>query len=267
MVGAGVLPGLELCLGDRRLEGDVPQRRRLLQVGLTAGEVAQERALADGLRLGPDRRVVLLPVDGEAEGSPQVLEDLLVLLDEDLAELDEVGSADRQLALGVGLVGRGEVGVVGQRRVAPDPVVVLHPALGRQPVVVPPHRVEHGLAPHPLVARHQVGVGVGEHVAHVQRPGDGRRGSVDRVDLGTRAGAVEGVGVVGLPLPGPLGLQTLERGPFGYDGRRGCGRRTGRVGLGGVTHAPNPSEARPRPRLGLDGHHPWLRGPRSRSGG
>ena len=79
MVVAGVLPGLELGLGDRGLEGDVPEGRCLLQVGLAAGEVAQERPLADLLRLRPDRRVVLVPVDREAERAPQVLEDLLVL--------------------------------------------------------------------------------------------------------------------------------------------------------------------------------------------
>ena len=58
----------------------------------------------------------------------------------------------------------------GTCRVAAHPVVVLHPALGRQPVVVPADRVEHVLAAHPLVAGDQVGVGVGEHVSHVQRP-------------------------------------------------------------------------------------------------
>ena len=112
VVVAGVLARLELGLGDGGLEGDVPERRRLLEVGLAAGEVAQERALADRLRLRPDGRVVLLPVDREPERAPQVLEDLLVLLDEPLAQLDEVGPADRDLPLGVRLLGRREVGVV-----------------------------------------------------------------------------------------------------------------------------------------------------------
>ena len=90
-------------------------------------------------------------------------------LDELLAQLDEVGPADRDLPLRVRLLRRREVGVVGQRRVAAHAVVVLHPALGRQAVVVPAHRVEDLLAAHPLVAGDQVGVRVGEDVADVQR--------------------------------------------------------------------------------------------------
>ena len=46
VVGAGVVAGLELGLGDGGLVGDVPQRRGVLLVGLAAGDVAQERALA-----------------------------------------------------------------------------------------------------------------------------------------------------------------------------------------------------------------------------
>ena len=40
----------ELGLGDGRLERDVPHRRRLRQVGLTAGVIAQERQLGDAQR-------------------------------------------------------------------------------------------------------------------------------------------------------------------------------------------------------------------------
>ena len=120
-----------------------------------------------------------------------------------LAQLDEVRPADRDLLLGVRLLRRREVGVVRQRGVAADAVVVLHPALGRQAVVVPAHRVEDRLAAHPLVARDQVGVRVGEHVADVQAAAHRRRGSVDRVDVLPRLGAVEAVGVVGLPALAP----------------------------------------------------------------
>ena len=59
--------------------------------------------------------------------------------------------------------------VVRQRRVAPFAIVVLHAPLGGQPVVVPAHRVEHLEATHPLVAGHDVGVRVREHVPHVER--------------------------------------------------------------------------------------------------
>ena len=230
MVGAGVLPGLQLGLGDRGLEGDVPQGRRLLEVGLAAGVVAQEGALRRGLRLGADRRVVLLPVHRETERAPQRLEDLLVLLDEPLAQLDEVRAADRELALRVRLsqFRRREVGVVGQRRVAAHPEVVLHPALGRQAVVVPAHRVEHLEPAHPLEPCDQVGVRVGEDVPHVQRPRDRRGRRVDRVDLVPRLGAVEGVGVVVLPALRPGRLETLQRRLVRYDDR--AARAGGRLG-------------------------------------
>ncbi len=46
VVGAGLLPVLELGLGDRHLEADVPERRGLGLVGLAPGQVAQEGPLA-----------------------------------------------------------------------------------------------------------------------------------------------------------------------------------------------------------------------------
>ena len=257
VVVAGVVPGLELGLGDGGLEGDVPQGRRLLQVGLAAGEVAQEGLLADQLGLRADRRVVLAPVHGEAQRAPQLLEDLLVLLDEALAELDEVRPADRDLPLGVRLLGRRELGVVGQARVAADAEVVLDAALGREAVVVPAHRVEDRLPAHPLVARDQVGVGVGEHVADVEAAADGRRRRVDRVHVGAGPGAVEAVGVVGLPLPAPGGLETLEGRLLRYDDGTlvGARRRRGLV-VRGLGHVRNP-----RARWGPPGNRLLLWGP------
>ena len=77
----------------------------------------------------------------------------------------------------------GEIRVVGQRRFAPHAVVVLHPALGRQPVVVPPDRVEDLLAAHPPEAREQVRVSVRKGVPDMHLPAGGQRGSVYRVDV------------------------------------------------------------------------------------
>jgi hypothetical protein len=244
VVVAVVLLRLQLGLRDRGLERDVPEGRRLLEVGLAPGEVAQESALTGQLRLGTDGRVVLVPVDREAEGAPQRLEDLLVLLDQLLAELDEVGPADRHLALGVGLLGRGEVVLVGERRVAADAEVVLHPPLGRQPVVVPAHGVEHGLAAHPLEPRDQVGVGVGEDVPDVQRPAHGGRRGVDRVDVLARLGAVEGVGLVAPPALDPLLLEALEGRLVGYDDGAGGRRRLLGLVLLGLGHGRNPRSQR-----------------------
>ncbi len=234
-----VVARLELGLGDGGLEGDVPQGRRFREVGLAAGEVAQERPLADGARVVADGRVGGVPLHGEPELAPQGLEGLLVLDDQLLAQVDEVGSADRDLSLGVRLLRRREVVVVGQARVAADTEVVLHPALGRQAVVIPADRVEDGLALHALVARDQVRVAVGVDVSHVQRAAHGRRGRVDRVDVLPRLGAVEGVGVVVGPRARPLVLQPLQRRTLRYDDGTLVGAR-GRVrGLGGwsVSHA------------------------------
>src|SRR5262249_37682135 len=86
---------------------------------------------------------------------------------------------------------RHEARVIRQRGVAPDVEVVLHPALGRQPVVVPADRVEHLLAAHALVPRDDVGVAERADVPDVQLPADGQRGSVDGVNLATRRGAVK----------------------------------------------------------------------------
>ena len=57
-------------------------------------------------------------------------------------------------------------------------------------------------------------------MADVQAAADGRRRGVDRVDVLARLGAVEGVGVVGLPALAPRGLETLERRLVRYDDRR-----------------------------------------------
>ncbi len=203
---------------------------------------------------------MLLPVDREAERAPQRLEDLLVLLDEPLAQLDEVRPADRDLALRVRLLGGREVGVVGQRRVAAHAEVVLHPALGRQAVVVPAHRVEHLEAAHPLEPRDQVGVRVGEDVADVQRPRHRRGRRVDRVDLLAGLRPVEGVGVVVLPALRPGGLEPFQRRLVRYDDRAAAaGGRLGRVcgvRLGG--HGRNPTGAR---RTGENDFRPDRHGP------
>jgi hypothetical protein len=63
--------------------------------------------------------------------------------------------------------------------------VVLHPALGGQPVVVPTDRVEHFLAAHALEPRDRVGVGERADVPDVQLPADRQRRGVDGEDVAT----------------------------------------------------------------------------------
>ncbi len=91
VIEAGVLLVDELGLGDSGLEVDVPQRRGLLPVGLAPCQEAQEAALGRPPRGLADRRVVLGPVDRCSELAEQVLEGPLVLGDEDVAEIHEIG--------------------------------------------------------------------------------------------------------------------------------------------------------------------------------
>ena len=183
VVGAGHLAVLELGLGDRRAEVDVPQRGRLDPVHLAAGQVAEKGELRHAGDVGADGAVEVRPVDRQADGGPKPPVLLLQLDGEGRAQLDEVGAGDGDRLLRR-RVGGPEVGVVGERRVADDAVVELRAALDVEAVVVPAHRVEDLLAPHALVAGDGVGVGVGAHVADVQAAADGGRRRVDRVDLG-----------------------------------------------------------------------------------
>ena len=214
VVEAGLLLVGELGLCDRGLEVDVPQRRGLVAVGLTTGQQPQEATLGGAPRRLADRRVVLGPVDRGAQLAEEVLEGLLVLGDEDAAQLDEVraGDVDRPGVL-VPFVLEGrrdEVGVIGEGGITADAEIVLDAAFCRQTVVVPPDRVEDHLAGHPLVTGDDVGLGVGEHVTDVQRAGDRRWRRVDRVDLGTLAADVEAVRSLLLPVRGPAVLEPFQ---------------------------------------------------------
>ena len=181
----------------------------------------QERPLRHRLRLGPDRRVRHRPVDRQPEPPPQ---------------RPRTPSRPRPSAARTArrsCAGRSRsarlrrpcrrlpVRVVRQRRVAPDAVDVLHPALGRQAVVVPAHRVEDGLAAHPLEPGDHVGVRVREDVPHVQLARYGRRRRVDRVYVRALLRAVERIRALLLPAARPLLLETVQGRPFGETGARG----------------------------------------------
>ena len=188
MIEAGIFAAFQLSLGDRGLEGHVPQARSVLLIGLAAGDIAQERFLGDALRMLADRVVGLRPVDGQSERTPQLLELLLVFLGETLAQFDEVLAADRHLVLRVDLLAVGafewrlEIRIVLQGRVHAHTVIVLHAALGRQAVVVPTHRIKDVEALHALEAGDDIGVRVGKHVADMQMAGHGGRRGINRID-------------------------------------------------------------------------------------
>ena len=81
-----------------------------------------------------DRGVQMVPVDAQAEPAEQRFEDLLVDLDQLVAQLEEVGARDRDRVMLLGWVTaerRLELGLVRLAGVAPHAVVVLHPPLGR----------------------------------------------------------------------------------------------------------------------------------------
>ena len=92
VVEAGVLARLQLGLGHRRLEGDVPQAGCRRLVGLTALKVVQEGGLGDLAGPLANGLVGVGPVHAQSEPAPQGLELLLVLNRESLAQLDEVAT-------------------------------------------------------------------------------------------------------------------------------------------------------------------------------
>src|SRR5205823_9306649 len=138
-----------------------------------------------------------------------------------LAQLDEVlpGNPDDVL----GLLRRREIRVVRQTGLAAHAEVVLHAAFGRQAVVVPADRIEHLAPAHPLVARDDVGMGVGEHVPDVQRSARGQGRRVDGVDVPAGLRPVEPVDARGLPYRYPLRLQAIDTDLPGDLGRSGFG--------------------------------------------
>ena len=215
VIGAWLLPVLELGLGHGGLERDVPQRGRLGGVGLPPGQVAEERPLARTLGDGADRRVGERPVDAQADAAPQILEHLFVLGGEANAQLDEARARARDRALRVGLDGGLEGRIVGEGRVATNAVEVLHPALGGQAVVVPSHRVEDLGTGHAPEAGQAVGLHVAEHRSHVQRAAHRGGRGVDAEHFASLLGAVEPVGAVGLPPLLPARLEPVEGGLLG----------------------------------------------------
>ena len=224
VVGPGLVAVLHLGLGHGGLVVDVPQGGRFGRVGLAARQVAQEHALAGPPAAVVDGGVAPGPVDRQPEAAPQFLEDLLVLDGQPGAERNEVGPADRDVLL-LRLLRRLEVRVVGEARVAAHTEVVLHPALGGQPVVVPAHRVEELPAAHAPVAGQRVGLHVAEDRAHVERARHRRGWGVDGEDVFAARRGVEAVGALVLPDGSPAGLHAIDGGLVRHH-RNGC--RVGR---------------------------------------
>ncbi len=207
------LPFFYLGLGHRRLEAHVPNGGSLGSISLPAPQHAKEGALRGPLSSLPDGGVGERPIDGEAQAPEDRLEGRLVGGDQLPAQLHEVGAADRHRPPREATGRRAEVGIMRSGRVAAHPEDLLDPPLGGEAVIVEAHRIEDLPAPHAAEAGDHVGVGVREDVAQVQLPAHRRGWSVDGVDVGARAGAIESVGTLRLPASRPLLLQALQGGP------------------------------------------------------
>ena len=203
---------LDLGLRDGGLEVDLPHRGGRAGVRLTPDEVAQKAALRDAPAMVINRGVGEAPVDRKAHLAPLPLEIVLEFAGQALAELDEIAARNRSAVRVTGL--DHQIGVVGQRRVALNAEVVLHPTLGRQAVVVPAHRVENGTSAHAVEPGHRVDLQVAESGAQVEESADGRRRGIDAVDARTRSPTIEAVGGIRLPHRVPLRLEPVESGPF-----------------------------------------------------
>ena len=130
------------------------------------------------------------------------------------AQFNEVAARDGDLLL-AWFGRRGEVGVIGQRRIAAHAEIVLNPTFSRKSVVVPAHGVEHFETTHPLEARDRVGVCVGKDVAHVQRPASRRWRRINGVHLIAGSRAIEPVDTIGFPVLGPAVFQPINGGLVG----------------------------------------------------
>ena len=186
VIRAWLLAVFELGLRDRRAEVDVPKRGRLELVGEAALQQAEKRRAGTraATRRRSWRRSATSPPTAR-DGARDVRTPSRLRPSAGCTARRSSAARPRSAACPASPAAV-KCRVVRQRRIAADAVVILHAALGRQAVVVPPHRVEHRLAAHPLEARNEVGVRVREDVADVQRAADGRRRRVDRVDLSAR---------------------------------------------------------------------------------
>ncbi len=238
--GSRLLAILKLGLGHGGLEGYVPQAWRLLAVELATLVVAQERALADPLRPLIDGGVGQPPVHRQPQLHEQVAKGLLIDGGQAMAQLDEIAPADRDiLAAAPGYRSRRlELRLVRGIRIAAHAVVVLHAPFGGQAVVIPTHGIEHSLAAHALEAGDDIGVGVAEHMADVQRAGGRGWRCVDGIDRVPWGIAVEGVGAFFEPALGPACLEMFKRGgganrqafTFNGDIASSCHRQMARSG-------------------------------------
>ncbi len=213
---AGLLAILDIGLGERHLEIDIPHEGRVDVVDVPFLEEIPKAQLREPPAVIVDRRVGLAPVDGEAGATPDLHEGLLVFFGDAVAEFDEVLARNLARSLLAHLCIRGferEARLVGNARIAAHVKIVLHAALGGNARCRPnpsgrrcSARACAGNAPrYPCGCRKKCDPICSE-------PGDRRRRGVDDEGLVAGARGVVSVGPPGLPavIPALLGLDRLE---------------------------------------------------------
>ena len=216
VVGTWLFSILQFRLCNCGPEGDVPKCWRHGNIRLAALKIFQKSQLRCCLSSIRDGSVAFLPINTQAQVSPEVFKSHFVFFGECLAQLDEVFSTNRLLVLRPGaFVGSssnwwGEIFLVGKGGLASNTVIILNSSLSWQSVVIPTHRIENLFPDHPSMPGDDVGVGVAEHMAHVQAPTSSRRGSVNGIDLLPSCLMVESISSVLIPKIIPFLLQTLQ---------------------------------------------------------
>lgn len=94
--------------------------------------------------------------------------------------------------------------------------VILDSSLGRQSVVIPPHRIEYIKSSHALVSDDYVCVRVAKNVTDMQRTGDGWRGGINRKGLFAWTAGVVAVDRVSFPLCVPSSFRFGSVEVFGH---------------------------------------------------
>ena len=193
-------------LGHRTLKVDVPHGWRFVGVDFALVVQVEEGCLGDLATMIVDRLVFLLPIHRQRQPPPEFAVVLFVLVDEAVTGFDEVAPGNqtrRLLAIFGARLFEFEVFFIGRMRVATHVIVVLHPALGREAVVVPTHRVVDIHAAHALVARHHVSVGIRKDMTDVQRTRRSRGRRVDDEGFVARAIRVPAVNAAVFPFGDP----------------------------------------------------------------
>ena len=141
-----------------------------------------------------------------------------------MTQVNEVSSRDIDIAtfldyLFVASILRGfKVGIIRKSGIAADPKKILDSSLGRQAVIVPPHRVEHFGTAHALIPSNSVCMGVTEYMPDMQGSTHCRWRGIDAKNFFPAFTPVELVDAVLFPYFVPFGFKAFN----GWSVRNPC---------------------------------------------